>query len=88
MFPRHRFNSDSNECNFCHWNDYLIHVNERKKKKKNWKDIHVWLSLKYVVPDIEFKTIKYAIFSLNFNVNFWIIILWFWPIISYKGIDF
>ncbi len=37
--------------------------------KKIWDDIFAWLSLKYVIPDFDFKTVKYLSFCRNCDVE-------------------
>ncbi len=39
-------------------------------KKKLWDDLYAWLSLKYVIPDFYFKTVKYLSFCRNCDVEF------------------
>ncbi len=35
-----------------------------------WDDLYAWLSLKYVIPDSDFKTVKYLSFCRNCDVEF------------------
>ncbi len=41
-----------------------------KFSKKLWDDLYAWLSLKYVIPDFDFKTVKYLSFCRNCDVEF------------------
>ncbi len=62
---RHRFNLDCNECTFCETDiESLEHLFYFCKFSKTlWDDLYAWLSLKYVIPDFDFKTFK--IFKSN-----------------------
>ncbi len=50
-----------------HWNICFIYANSQKKL---WDDLYAWLSLKYVIPDFYFKTVKYLSFCRNCDVEF------------------
>lgn len=38
--------------------------------KLSEKYLYVWLSLKYVIPDFDFKTVKYVFFFWNCDVEY------------------
>ncbi len=71
-FLRHRFNLDCNECTFCETDiESLEHLFYFCKFSKTlWDDLYAWLSLKYVIPDFDFKTVKYLSFCRNCDVEF------------------
>ncbi len=71
-FLRHRFNLDCNECTFCETDiESLEHLFYFCKFSKTlWNDLYAWLSLKYVIPDFDFKTVKYLSFCRNCDVEF------------------
>ncbi len=41
-----------------------------KFSKRLWDGLYAWLSLKYVIPDFDFKTVKYLSFCRNCDVEF------------------
>ncbi len=63
---------DCNECTFCETDiESLEHLFYFCKFSKTlWDDLYAWLSLKYVIPDFDFKTIKYLSFFRNCDVEF------------------
>ncbi len=51
---------------WSHWNICFIYANSLNKL---WDDLYAWLSLKYVIPDFDFKTVKYLSFCRNCDVE-------------------
>ncbi len=66
-FLGHRFNLDCNECTFCEADieslEHLFYL--CKFSEELWDEFYAWLSLKYVIPDFDFKTVKYLSFCRN-----------------------
>lgn len=61
-FLRFRFTLDCNECTFRE-TESLEHLFYLCKLSEKY--LYVWLSLKYVIPDFDFKTVKYVFFFLE-----------------------
>ncbi len=61
---------DCNECTFCEADRDIGTFVLCKFSKKLWDDLYAWLSWKYVIPDFDFKTVKYLSFCRNCDVEF------------------